>query len=309
MRFAALPFREQIDFFGAKAGVTTQRWTDVWRDAHDTSFMVAAASTADLVDDLQGAVRAAVEDGETLAQFRKRFSKIVDRHGWSYHGSFGWRSRLIYETNLRVSHAAGRRRQQVELAEAGIRPYWMYRHSDAVTTPRPLHLAWNGLVLRYDDPWWDTHYGPNGWGCRCSVIALSERDLRRRGLSVGVAPTDGTRIWVDKRTGERHVIPRGIDPGWDYAPGATSLAQHARTVARDSALRLPPTLRDELLGILDAPTPAATAAAAPAARVIEGWVSRYRDVFGTEPPSSLLARPDAVRLIREAIAARDPDDA
>ena len=32
---------------------------------------------------------------------------------------------------------------------------------------RPEHRAWHGLILPIDHPLWDTHYPPNGWGCRC----------------------------------------------------------------------------------------------------------------------------------------------
>jgi hypothetical protein len=34
-------------------------------------------------------------------------------------------------------------------------------------------------------------------------------------------PDEGTYEWLDKRTGKTHTIPKGIDPGWDYTPGAT----------------------------------------------------------------------------------------
>ena len=245
--YGSLPFTEQIQFFGAKVNVGTERWADLWRDAHDTGFMVAGANQANLLDDLRGAVRAATDDGETLAQFRKRFGGIVEKHGWDYKGTFEWRSRVIYETNLRVSHAAGRYRQMREIAWR--RPWWRYRHSDSVTHPRPLHLAWNGLVLRYDDPWWDTHYGPNGWGCQCWVEALSDRDLERHGIEPGTAPDDGSRIWVDKATGrsphrpERHrprvgLCPRG-KPGGPHAgrtaaAGAEACAGTPRRAAGDA---------------------------------------------------------------------------
>lgn len=35
------------------------------------------------------------------------------------------------------------------------RPYGVYRHGDA--HPRPQHLAWNGIALPLDDPWWESH--------------------------------------------------------------------------------------------------------------------------------------------------------
>ncbi len=99
------------------------------------------------------------------------------------------------------------------------RPYWEYRHGDSAV-PRPEHLAWDGLILPADDPWWQTHYPPNGWGCKCKVFALSARDLKRMGKSgPDTAPDNGTYQWTDKKTGETHTVPKGIDPGWDYNVG------------------------------------------------------------------------------------------
>lgn len=36
------------------------------------------------------------------------------------------------------------------------------------------------------------------------------------------APDNGTYEWIDKKTGEIHTIPNGIDPGWDYSVGETA---------------------------------------------------------------------------------------
>jgi len=39
---------------------------------------------------------------------------------------------------------------------------------------REQHDKLHGIVRHIDDPWWNTHYPPNGWRCRCS--AQSTRD-------------------------------------------------------------------------------------------------------------------------------------
>lgn len=41
---------------------------------------------------------------------------------------------------------------------------------------RPEHLAWDNIKLPASHPWWQTHYPPNGWLCRCTVIAASPTD-------------------------------------------------------------------------------------------------------------------------------------
>lgn len=161
--YGSLPFKDQITFFRAKRNVLTESWTDLWEAEHDHGFMVAGANRIDLLVDLRAAVDKAIADGTGLRQFRKDFDTIVEKHGWQYNGGRNWRTRVIFETNLRTSYAAGRYAQLQELKQ--VRPYWRYRHSDAVMHPRPQHLAWDGLVLHADDPWWNTHFPPNGWGC------------------------------------------------------------------------------------------------------------------------------------------------
>lgn len=217
-----LPFREQVAFFRGKLGnlVPTATWRDVWKSGHDTGFMVAGAAKADLLADLASAIDSAIADGHGLAWFRENFESIVARNGWTGWTGSGseagraWRTRVIYETNLATSYAAGRLAQ---LREGGFR-YWMYKHSDSVLHPRPLHLAWHGLVLSADDPFWDTHYPPNGWGCRCRVVGVDNLDdAKALGGDPGKA-LDPAWATVSAKTGE----PVGIDKGWGYMPGATA---------------------------------------------------------------------------------------
>lgn len=224
-QWGSQPFDAQVRFFAGKDLVPTARWNDLWKEAHDTGFMVAGAMKADLLADLHAAVAKAINDGTTLETFRKHFDQIVAKHGWTGWRGEGteagraWRTRLIYDTNLNASYQAGRW-AQIQAGKA-TRPYLEYRHSDLSVHPRPLHKSWNGKVIPVDDPWWRTHWPPNGWGCKCRAFALNERDLRRLGKTKpDAAPDDGTYEWVDRTTGETHTVPSGIDPGWDYVPGS-----------------------------------------------------------------------------------------
>lgn len=215
------PFAEQVAFFRGKLGnlVPTAKWDELWKAQHDRAFMVAGAAKADLLADLAGAVDKAIAEGETLEQFRKRFRQIVtDRgwHGWTGEGTKAgeaWRTRVIYETNLITSYSAGR----LEQLRAGGYRYWMYKHSDS-RNPRPHHRALDGVVLPADDPFWQSHYPPNGWGCRCRAVGVDgPRSAQQLGGDFNKPLPRGWNT-IDPKTGE----PVGIDKGWGYMPGGTA---------------------------------------------------------------------------------------
>lgn len=63
--------------------------------------MVAGATKRDLLSDMRGAVEKAIATGCTLEQFRTDFDTIVAKYGWEYNGVRAWRTRTIFETNLR----------------------------------------------------------------------------------------------------------------------------------------------------------------------------------------------------------------
>lgn len=220
--YGSLPFAEQSAFFRRKLNLPTTGWTDIYTHEHDWAFVVAGANRDALVADFRAAVHRAIDDGVSIEAFRKDFDRIVATHGWDYNGGRNWRSRVIYDTNLATSYAAGRW-QQLQSA-----PYWQYEHQDWVENPRELHVNWDGLVLERDNPFWQTHYPPNGWGCHCKVRGLWPRDLARMNKA---GPDQAPTINLVERTigqrsalGPRTVrVPEGIDPGFEYAPGSARL--------------------------------------------------------------------------------------
>ena len=155
----SLAFDAAIEYFLGKLNLTSERWTDVWKGEHARMFTVAGAMRDDLLADFRTAIQKAIEEGTTLETFRQDFDTIVTRYGWSYNGTRGWRTRVIYNTNIRTAYQAGRYRQLTDPDVLGYRPWWRYRHGDSAN-PRPQHLAWDGLILPADDPWWSAHYPP-----------------------------------------------------------------------------------------------------------------------------------------------------
>ena len=188
-----LKFQSQIDFFRQKTLLLTPTYKDIQAHQHDKAFTVAGAMKADLLQDLSDAVGKAIEDGESLGAFRKRFKDIVKTRGWKdYTGSDSaagraWRTRVIYLTNMRTSHAAGRWQQMTTPEMMQARPYWQYRHVTR-SNPRVIHQRLDKTVLPADDDWWQINYPPNGYGCNCYVRVLSRADMDRLGLSVADTP-------------------------------------------------------------------------------------------------------------------------
>ncbi len=232
------PFDEQLAFFRQKLNLPSERWDDIIRAAHDRGFIVAGAQGADLLADLRTAVDKAIEQGTGLGAFRKDFDALVARHGWTgwtgegSPGGVAWRTKVIYQTNMATSYAAGRWKQLNDPELLKLLPYWQYKHCDSVMHPRPLHVSWDGLTLPPDHPFWKTHFPLNGWGCQCRVTAVSKADFMKA-IAAGKGPANAP-------TGTE-----GIDQGFDYAPGSntdTSLRQ----MVQDKLISYPPAITTAL---------------------------------------------------------------
>lgn len=238
------PFTEAIGFFAQKARLPTRAWSDVRDAQHARAFVVAGAARDELLADLQGEIRKALESGTTLQDFRKGFDEIVGRHGWHYKGGRNWRTRTIFETNLRSAYNAGRWEQAQRLKRA--RPYLRYVSGHAIAGgehSRMDHHAWHDTVLPVDHVWWRTHHPPNGWGCRCSVQSLSERDLERYGLRVSEAAPDVELETREINTPDgplRLQVPAGIDTGFAHNPGLGASLRPAAGAGRWRPIGDPP---------------------------------------------------------------------
>lgn len=228
------------------------RWQDVWQQEHAAAFSVAGVAQRDVLQLFRDELELSLREGRSAADFAGRIRGTLAAKGW-------WgdveitdpatgetritrfddrRLRLIYDVNLRQSHAAGRW-ARIERNKRR-QPFVMYRTMRDERV-RASHRAWDSLVLPVDHPFWRTHYPPNGWRCRCIAFALSERDIAERirdGEAIKRdAPPEEAIDYVNPRSGEVVQVPPGVDPGFAYNPGQVRpqhLADLQRT-ALDSA--------------------------------------------------------------------------
>ncbi|MDP1980485.1 phage minor head protein [Undibacterium sp.] len=239
------PFAEQLAFFKYKLSVPTERWNDILREAHDRAFMVAGAQSADLLNDLNAAITKAIENGTGIEAFRKDFKQIVAKNGWTgwtgeeSAAKTAWRTKVIYQTNMSTSYAAGRWKQLNDPELQKVMPYWQYKHNDGVIYPRPLHKSWDGLTLPSDHPFWKQHFPPNGWGCQCRVVPVTKAKFMKAVVN-GRGPANAP----DQENTE------GIDDGFAYAPGA-NMDTSFRSIIQDKLITYPPAISKALSRLMN----------------------------------------------------------
>ena len=220
------PPKEAVNYFDSKIAVDTYGWRDVWEGAHETSFVVAGATKGDVLLDVQEQLSEALKNGVPYEKFKKDIEKTFIRRGWKQDtgGVPPWRIKTIYQTNILGAYAAGREERQQEVTKAF--PIWVYKAiSDARS--RPDHLKLHNKAVRFNDPFWATHTPLNGYNCRCSKVAMNEKQAARRGLIVESPKIEKTETEINKTTGEsvpttRATFKNGVsmkpDPSFNHSP-------------------------------------------------------------------------------------------
>jgi SPP1 gp7 family putative phage head morphogenesis protein len=240
-----LPPEKAIKFLKDKGYKFSWDWHEVWQDAHKKSFTVAKVMRSDILSDIREAVEKAMQEGQTLEQFKKGLAPTLKAKGWwgeitgkpeevreellkrklvkdagvipdgdeivTVKLGSPYRLKTIYRTNIQTSYMAGRYKTQAENTDN--RPFWQYIAVMDRRT-RPSHAMLNGRVFRFDDEFWNDFYPPNGWGCRCRVRALSEGNIKDRNLAVDSAEGQLSQEMkiVSKKTGELKPVAVYTDP-------------------------------------------------------------------------------------------------
>lgn len=247
-----------VDYMRSKGYNITWNWHEQLEEAHAKAFTVAKVAKAEVLELINEHTIEAISEGWSFKEYQERLTPLLQQKGWwgkktiindfdeEETVQFGspYRLKTIFETNKRVAFHVGRYARQ--MANIDHQPYWEYV-SMRDTRTRKSHLALNGIVYKATDPIWEHIYPPNDWRCRCQVNALSEFELRNRGLVVanseGMATQEEIVYKTDRNTGEeyRTKVTRLRTPsgkifttgaGWNHNPGKAALGNDVATIRK-----------------------------------------------------------------------------
>lgn len=225
-------YKEAVDYFKQKINLPTKRWDDLEGAMHTRAFVVAGAMREDILLDFRKAVESAISNGESLQDFRDRFYNIASKWRES-DPSFdekmnkpkygAWRSKVIYQTNMLTASAAAQERQARELPD-------VFTHAKYVCmmmpTSRDEHKAWNGTVLPVNDPWWEKHSPPNGFGCLCEKEFISKYEMDAGLEKQTKAPTPANDT-------------ANIGENWDYSIASADIGSYMTEAQREAMKKNP----------------------------------------------------------------------
>lgn len=239
--------KQALDYIKTKKLHPAFSYKDVWNEEHATAFTVAKAMQLDVLSDIKNALEKAMENGTTFEQFKKDLKPTLMQKGWwgkrkmtdpltgeIVNAQLGSDRRLktIYSTNLRSAYQKG---QYDRTMESDSHPYLMYRVGASVHH-REQHLKWNNLILPKDDPLWNSIFPPNGYGCKCYTVAVTQarkEKYERDGVPVynpdtqktvivpvqTAAPKTDYKKYFNERKGTLERIPKEIMPGFNWNQG------------------------------------------------------------------------------------------
>lgn len=246
LKLGAIAPQDAFEQFAARRLLRPSfRWQDVYGADHATQFAVAGVMRLDVLQLIYGELEAALSRGTDLADFQEALkAKLVQKGFWGdvevadpktgeirttkFNDA---RLRLIFNANMRQSHAAGR-------WERGMRSRRMthivYR-TVGDEHVRASHRPWDWICLPREHPFWDTHIPPNDWGCRCYFYFIAEADIPKlqaaatkagKKLTLEAPPIQYVEF-RNTQTGRVERVPRGIGPGWAYNPGKAHVQRAA----------------------------------------------------------------------------------
>lgn len=127
----------------------------------------SAAKNYNELKDLSIALRDEKGKLKSFEDFEESAARIVEKYNKTW---------LRTEYNLAVASAQNAARWADFEKEKDVLPILQYQ-TVGDEHVRHSHAMLNGVKKRIDDPFWNTHFPPNGYGCRCEVIQSTEKSV------------------------------------------------------------------------------------------------------------------------------------
>lgn len=227
-KYERLPNKDAIASFNGKVLLTTQHHAELKAYEHALAFTVARIADKDMLTEVHKAMKQAIENGTSFADFQKTLKPYLMAKGWlaptfkndnvdddkemfrDYQKHLGHRLRTIYHTNKATAYAGGQWERIQRTKE--LLPYLQYMPSVSVNK-RDNHKQFYNMVRPVDDPIWASIMPPNGFGCKCWVKQLTKTRAKKildEQAENGIVYDIEMEQVKHPLTGEMMTVPKGV---------------------------------------------------------------------------------------------------
>lgn len=237
-------------------------WKVTWNEAQAKARAIAGIHKQDIAAQIHGALYESLKNGTSFEKFRDDVVGRLKQHDWQLlkdgdivnantgevggKGITRHRLETIFRTQMQSAYMAG---HWQALEDGRNSAPWLQYSAILDSRTRQSHAAAHGAVYHIDDPFWNYFYPPNGFNCRCTVRAFSDRDLKRRNLLPQKAQLEDTEVVVNRKGDTRPAKAVKLadgsrfytDAGFQNNVGKSHLANLGQ-LQMQRAVELPPKL-------------------------------------------------------------------
>ena len=179
-----MKFDEAIKSFLDKTPILYDEIEEITQQVRSNFVWLKKSTDLEATTRLFDNMKKSLEEGTTFKQWLKDCEETINKLGL---GEQGYYLENVYRTNMMTEYSIGNYKQQMECIEDY--PYWEYC---AIEDNRTSTLCKNldGVVKRFDDPFWSAYYPPNHYQCRSSVISRSKEEIKKFNLKVSKKEID-----------------------------------------------------------------------------------------------------------------------
>lgn len=168
-----LSFLESIRFAVSRKVVLPDEFYSLDLKTRQMATTVSFLSSIEQIETVVKSVNQVLIDGGTF----KDFKKLVEDNEIILSEPY---LKNVFRTNIQTAYGHGRWQQQQR--NKTNRPYLMYVAIND-SRVRPSHLVLNRIIRHIDDPFWLAYYAPWDFMCRCTIIALTEEQALKYGIT------------------------------------------------------------------------------------------------------------------------------
>jgi SPP1 gp7 family putative phage head morphogenesis protein len=181
--FEPVPAQEAVDFIRRKAPMKLKQFQELLPELQALSFTVGGINAADALQDLRDTV-ATLPEGTLWKKVQKEVTKKLDAYlPIDEEESATERSKRLRKRAQGLLRYHGNQAYAIQAYKdmdenRDIYPYWKYL-TVGDEGVRDTHSALNGIILPHDHEFWNGHYPPWEFGCRCQLVPVTKGEYER----------------------------------------------------------------------------------------------------------------------------------